>query len=376
MISRRNLALAALGGALAPAWAATAAAEDLVALQVGPWVGHGGESGWSANVGVQTAFEEYNARGGFKGRRLKLVFEEEDAAAPAQQLQRIARQLSPVALVGSVNAAWLAGLARDNVLESLQLPAIGVQSGDPALRQIATPYLFITRPSLLEEFKAVFSHLATINATQVALVASAADVADGELARHAATAARAAGVQIVANIDYGDGVPTEDAVRRLAAVRHNAVVIAASTLRTSDFCRVYKAGARGPAQLVSLSTAEPTRLASFSSKTVARGVIFSLTVPNPRNRNLPLVHEFLAAFTRFGPAGVSPTTGMFESYISARVLVDALQRAAAPTSAAVAAVLAKSSSSLVSGMPVYYQDKAEMNRASLTILDDEGKMLW
>jgi ABC-type branched-subunit amino acid transport system substrate-binding protein len=376
MISRRNLALAALGGALAPAWSATAATEDLVALQVGPWVGTSGETGWSAHVGTQLAFDEYSARGGFKGRRLKLVFEEEDAAAPAAQLQRIARQLSPVALVGSVNAAWLARLARENVLESLQLPAIGVQSGDPALRQIATPYLFITRPSLLEELKAVFSHLATINATQVALVVSPADVADGEFAQHAAAAARSAGVQIVGSLDYGAPLAPEDAVRKLAALRHNAVVIAASTLRTSDFCRAYKTGARSSAQLVSLSTAEPTRLASFSSKTVARGVMFSLAVPNPRNRNLPLVHEFLAAFTRYGPAGVSPTTGMFESYISGRVLVDALQRASAPTSAAVAAVLGKSSSSLVSGTPVYYQDKAEMNRASLTILDDEGKMIW
>jgi branched-chain amino acid transport system substrate-binding protein len=357
MIARRTFCAAAAAACVArPALAAPS--DDIVALQLAPWVGHAGEAGWNAHVGIQLAFDEANARGGIRGRKLRLEFEEEERADPAEQLRRLHRQWSPIALVGSVNGLAVRQLAQQKVLDALQLPAIGVHSGDPGLRATGSPYLFVTRPSLLDELKAAFEHLATVNATRAVLVASG-EVPD--LARHAAAAAQAAGVTLVDVVDYRDAVTADAAARRAIGQPHNAVVIGASTLRTADFCRLYKAG-RSATQIVSLSTAEPTRLASFSGKTVARGVMFALTVPNPRNRNLPLVQEFLTAFTRMGPAGVSPTTGMFESYIAARLLVDAVERGGAFTAPHVAAALGKSQPAAA--------------RASLTILDDEGKMLW
>ncbi len=104
--------------------------------------------------------------------------------------------------------------------------------------------------------------------------------------------------------------------------------------------------------------------------------MFSLTVPNPRNRNVPIVQEFLSAYTRLGPAGVSPTTRMLASYIDARILIGALHRATAPTSAGVAKVLAQSPSTTLSGVTVHFHQNTGKNRSSLTILNEEGKMLW
>ncbi len=364
------VALCAGGVALA---AAAAPADDIVALQLAPWTGGPGETGWNANVGLQLSFDEANAAGGVRGHRLRLVFEEEDAADPARQLRELHRQWSPVALVGSVDPEMLRRLAQGGVLDELQLPAIGLASGDTRLRQLASPYLVVTRPGFADELKAVFAYLATLNARRVALVLSPPQAAG--LARDVPALARAAGITVVIRVDYADETPAAVAAGRVVATPHDAVIVAAGTGRTSDFCRAYKAsGAVG--QLVSLSTAEPTRLASFSSKAVARGVVFALTVPNPRNRNLPLVHEFLNAFTRFGPAGVSPTTSMLESYIAGRVLVDALRHAPSPTSAGVAGVLARSPSSWIAGLQVYLHDKGDANRASLTVLDSEGRMLW
>jgi ABC-type branched-subunit amino acid transport system substrate-binding protein len=157
---------------------------------------------------------------------------------------------------------------------------------------------------------------------------------------------------------------------------HDAVVLATNTSAVAYFSKLY-AAAGGRGRVVVLSSAEATHLSAVVGPRTTRGLIVSHVVPHPRDPRLRLMREFGAACRRFGPADMPPTLAMTESYIAARVLIDALQRAGpSATPATVRQALAASPRSYeLAGLPLSLRRQGPQYH-SMSVIGPDGQLLF
>jgi len=328
-ITRRHFSVATAAGLVAGAAAAVPAPSgDWTALQIVPLTGVNGGVGWHLSVGAQVAFAQANAGGPPHGRPLRLVTLDEEPGHIADQVREHLRSDNPVALLAWHGRRSVGELSRARLLEETGLPMLGVMSGSLTAPGFGSPWLFATRGSVADEIDQVFRHAETTFARRIALLTSNDE--DGqEITAIARMRAPLLGVTL-ANVQQhlAETAEVTDAVAAIVRVPHDAVVLATNTAAVAYFSKLY-AAAGGRGRLIVLSSAEATHLSSVVGPDTARGLLVSQLVPHPRDPKLRLMREFGTAYKRFGPAGIAPTLAMTESYIAARVLVDALQRGSA-----------------------------------------------
>jgi branched-chain amino acid transport system substrate-binding protein len=167
-----------------------------------------------------------------------------------------------------------------------------------------------------------------------------------------------------------------DTVASIVRTPHDAVVLATNTSAVAYFSKLY-AAAGGRGRVIVLSSAEATHLSAVVGPETARGLLVSQLVPHPRDPKLRLMREFSTAYKRFGPVGVAPTLAMTESYIAARVLVDALQRGGANASGpAVQQALAASPKSFeLAGLPLSLKRQGPQYH-NLSVIGPSGQLLF
>ncbi|NDY89791.1 ABC transporter substrate-binding protein [Ideonella livida] len=367
---------AALAGSLMAG--SPAALAQLTVLQVAPLTGVDGGLGYHVRLGAQIAFDEANAQDPVPGGPVSLLTLDEQRGQVVQQVrQALARQ--PVALFGLVGRHSVQELAQGTPggwLTQWQLPLVGVFSGSVQALAPLPAGVVLTRGSYADEVESVFRHLGTIASRRVALVTT--DDADGEevsaLVRQQAQAEKV-GLLGVHTHPTGSA-EVMAAAQTLAGQGVDAVILASNTAAVANFAKLYTQ-AGGRAQLIALSSAEATQLAAVVGPQAARGVLISQLVPNPRDPKRLLSREFLAAYKRWGPADLSPTLAMTESYIAARLLLDSLRRSGPrPTAAGVWRTLAGLPPQVqVADLPVAVNRRAPGYR-SLSMIGRDGALVY
>ncbi|HJW10208.1 MAG TPA: ABC transporter substrate-binding protein [Albitalea sp.] len=356
--------------------AASAWAADLAVVQIAPLSGVNGGVGWHMELGAQVAFDEVNSAGGVNGRKIRLVTVDETPDRVAEQARELAQRENAVALFGMVGASSFNAVVQSQLPSSMQLPMIAVSSSAPSVHRIDDPYVFVTRPGVVDELDTVFRHLATVRTPKVALLV--VDDPEGEdVIKAAQDRARAAGVELVSiNKHLANSAQVDEATAKILATPHQAVVVASNTAAVAYFCRLYRRSG-GTGQIVALSSAEATQLAAVVGKEAARGVLISQVVPNPRDKRSLLMREFGNAYAKYGPRDVAPTLIMTESYIAARVLLEGLQRSGKePTGASLARALDAQRSVLIAGYRVNMKRSSTPRLTTLSVLDGEGTLRW
>jgi branched-chain amino acid transport system substrate-binding protein len=364
--------LKALAICQALTFAASAWAADLAVIQIAPLSGVNGGVGWHMELGAQVAFDEVNAAGGINGRKIRLVTVDEAPLRVVEQARELAQRENAVALFGMVGASSFANVVQSQLPSALQLPMVAVNSSAPAVHRIDDPYVFVTRPGVVDELDTVFRHLATVRTPKVALLV--VDDAEGEdVVSAAQDRARAAGIELVSVTRHlANSAQVDEAAAKILSVPHHAVVIASNTAAVAYFCKLYRRSG-GTGQIVALSSAEATQLAAVVGKEAARGVLISQVVPNPRDKRSLLMREFATAYAKFGQADVMPTLIMTEGYIGARVLIEGLQRSgASPTGATLARALDAQRSVSIAGYRVNMKRSNTPRLTTLSVLDGEG----
>jgi branched-chain amino acid transport system substrate-binding protein len=374
-INRRQFALASTA-ALAAGSAAAAPGSEWTALQVVPLTGVNCGVGWHLAVGAQVAFAQANAVGAPHGKTLRLVTLDEEPGRVADQVRERLRSDNPVALLAWHGRRSVGELARARLLEETGLPLLGVMSGSLTAPGFASPGVFATRGSVADEIDQVFRHAETTFARRIALVTGNDD--DGnEITALARMRAPLMGVTLTTVQQHlAETAQVTDAVAAIVRTPHEAVVLATNTSAVAYFSKLY-AAAGGRGRVIVLSSAEATHLSAVVGPETARGLLVSQLVPHPRDPKLRLMREFGAAYKRFGPVGVTPTLAMTESYIAARVLVDALQRSNASASGpAVQQALAASPKSFeLAGLPLSLKRQGPQYH-NMSVIGPSGQLLF
>ena len=120
--------------------------------------------------GADALIASVNAAGGINGRRIEVVTLD-DAYTPAStvaNLRKLAAERRPTAFLGLLGVPTVA--AALPVLQELQIPAVGLQSGADAVRKPFNRYAFPVRASYVDEARKLVSHLKSIGITRTSVI--------------------------------------------------------------------------------------------------------------------------------------------------------------------------------------------------------------
>ncbi len=288
------------------------------------FVGTGPMSGLSRDplAGIHAYLASLNSNGGIRGRQVELrQFDD------GYQGDRAANNVRSAAAAGAVAMLLPIGTApAEGALEAaseLKLPVVGAYTGAASLRRFSE-VSFPVRISFSEECERIVRHLLTIGITRIAAVHNENPGAVGVIGAARQALERQGHHLVGTAVIRQDAADAAEQARTVATMRCEAVVLAITNESAEKFLPALRAGgSRAQVYSVSLLNA---RALHGAIGLAANGIVVSQVVPSPWVRSRPVVAEYQQAMQRNGQ---DLSYGSLEGYISAKVLVEGLQRAGA-----------------------------------------------
>lgn len=365
--------------ALGICWAGVAAAQDLVIGQVAPLTGVIAGTGQEYVAGAAAYFAHVNARGGIHGRKIRVVVHD-DGYKPEQTLaltrELIAKE-RPLALFGFIGTANVLGLLKNRVLDDAGIPLLAPYTGAEELRNPPNKYLFHLRASYSDEAAKMVEHLHTIGLRRFAVFYQNDAFGKSGLSG-AQEAMTRLGLQPVATGHYDRTAPevVDEAVAAIAPAQPDAVIMVAVNRASAAFINRLRA-AGGRAQLFSISVVNFKELLKNAGEDTVRGLGISQVMPYPYTPSTPVVREFLALMKEHQPDKVVSYASV-ESFIAAKVLVEALRRAGPePTREKVITALESLRGHDVGGFKVGFGPNQRVGSrfVDVTVIGRDGRLL-
>lgn len=364
---KRWLALAAVGGLLV---CTGARAEDGVSAQqllIGQTITlQGGKNDYGAAVldGVQTYLAQVNRQGGVIGRKVVVKVMDDDNSS--SQAEANARQLitqDKVFIVfGSIEGGPSTAVMK--ATNDLNVPFFGPMAGSPTFRTPHQPLVFPVRAEHKDEFRALMAHARSLGMKRIAFLRSDSETGQQHLA-NVRGLSQSLGLELVADMPFKSDV-SEDALNAIVdqlgssgaqvVLNHGGIGIYEKLIRKARD-RKMKVQFYG---VNSGSTQLAARLGALS-----HGMIFAQVMPSPWERKSALTRAYQDAFKNYKP-GQAFSYGSLEGYMTARALVEALQRAGPnPTRTSFLAGL-KNTELQIEGLKLIYR---EGDHAGLALVD-------
>ena len=322
-----KLVLSMAAGLAAAAVALIAQAQNAPSVVFGqsaPLTGANAELGNDIRNGALAYFKQVNDAGGVHGRKLELV-----SLDDANQVQRA--EANTIELVEKRRVFALFGYASATlsrpalpVVEKHNVPFLAPFTGADPMR-VFNKNVYNMRASYADELGKIVDHYITLGSKRFSIV-HYDDVVGKEnltaveraLKKHNMTPVSVAAFKDRAKPDIDVGV------KSVAQGAPDVVILTTLYKATSDFVKAARTAALG-AQMVSNSFPGASPLARELGKEGV-GVAMSQVVPPPTQRSIPVVREYQDAIAKHtGKKEFSFTS--LESYISAKVTVEALKRA-------------------------------------------------
>jgi len=322
----RVAAIAALAAAAASAQAQPAGvnAQRVLIGQSTPLTGVNAELGNDIRNGALAYFHKVNEAGGVHGRKVELASLDDDNKVPRaeENTKKLVEEQGVFALFGYASAT----LSRPALpfVEKHKVPFLAPFTGADPMR-VFHKYVYNMRGSYAEELEKIVDHFAPLGVKRFSIV-HYDDVVGKENFTAVERALKKRGLQAVSVAAFKDRAKPdiENGVKQIAAGQPDVVILTTLYKATADFVRVAQKTGLG-AQMASNSFPGASPLAKELGKQ-GEGFIVATVVPPPTKRSLPIVKEYQQAIElQTGKKEFSFTS--LESYIGAKVLVEALKRA-------------------------------------------------
>jgi ABC-type branched-subunit amino acid transport system substrate-binding protein len=328
---RRALLAAAAGAASAiagPALGNPGAGADITIAQVAPFSGPLATNGEANFAGAKAHFDEVNAQGGIRARKIRLI-REDDGYKPDETVRLVklvARRDQPSAFVCALGSASIGALLKSQALDEMRIPMVGASPGSEFLREPGSPYLFHIQAGDFAQLAAIISQLSTVGIKRIGVAYQDLPFGTAGLG-YVEQLAPAKGVQVVAKAALPPGA--NEASQAAALLRgSNAqayVLVLAPNTGLALVGAVRKAGDRTPIYSLSYLTAraavEQVGLAS------AVGIAVAQVTPNPESMTSKLSRDFRAAMQAHAPQGTEMSALSLAGFVAASVVVEGLRRA-------------------------------------------------
>ena len=318
--------LAVVLAAGSPALTAEVGVSDTTILvgQSAAFSGPAAELGREMRDGAKAYFDLVNSEGGVFGRKIEMKslddgYEPNRAAANTKKLVNDEKVFALFAYVGTPTSE-----AALPIFTEAKVPFVGPFTGAELLRSPFNRYIFNVRASYYDETEKIIKQLVSIGIKNIAVFYQNDSYGTAGLAGvEAAMKKRNIPISATGTVERNT-IKVEDAVKAIAKVKPDAVVMISAYESGSEFIRqMKKAGSN--AQFFNVSFVGANALASELGVDGV-GVAVSQVVPFPWSPSIPIVKEYQKVMSRFAPLSRYSFSAL-EGYIAAKIFVEGLKRA-------------------------------------------------
>jgi ABC-type branched-subunit amino acid transport system substrate-binding protein len=299
-------------------------ASAIVIGQSAPLSGANAELGNDIRNGALAYFRKVNDSGGVHGRRIELVTLDDANQVPRadENTKKLVEEQGVFALFGYASAT----LSRPALptVEKNRVPFLAPFTGADPMR-VFNRYVYNMRASYADELEKIVEHFAPLGISRFSIVYYD-DVVGRENFTAVERALKKRGLTAVSVASFKDRAKPDIAagVREVAKGSPDVVILTTLYKASADFIKLARRSGLA-AQVASNSFPGASPLAKELGGEGA-GTIVATVVPPPTKRSLPVVQEYQVAIEKhLGRREYSFTS--LESYIGAKVMVEALKRA-------------------------------------------------
>jgi branched-chain amino acid transport system substrate-binding protein len=305
---------------------ASAQTTDAAAINIGctaAMTGPLGAFGRNMKLGVDAALNQINSKGGVHGRPLRFTVID-DAYVPARSVENAKKLLEDaniLALMGCLGTPNNAAITP--LLEASGTPHLAPLTGASSLRKAELRHIYHVRASYTDEMNRLVQSLVSMGIRDLAMVYL--DNAYGkEVAEDATRALTASGIKAVAMVALAtDGKNLESVVTTVMAAKPSAVLLGTAGAATTGLV----AGLKQVSPMLPIAGVSPALtqdgIAQLGAK--AQGIAVTMVFPDANQTKHVLVRDYQAAMRASGQETFSG--GSLESYISTRIMAEAVNRA-------------------------------------------------
>ena len=280
--------------------------------------------GTGMSIGMKAAFDEINGKGGIRGRKIRLI-SVDDGYEPEKCVdctEKMIEEQGVFALAGFVGTPT--AKVAVPIVQELKVPLIGLFTGASLLRQPVARYVINIRAGYDDETEALVQHLIAAGAAKIAVfyqndsfgLAGLAGVEKALTKRQLKLAAK--------GYFERNTLAVKSGLADLLPAAPDVVIIVSPYKPTAEFIRSAKeAGLK--ARYATISFVGTENLISELGPASA-GMLISQVVPTPDSDDYEIAKQYRAALKASSPS-VAPSFVSFEGYISARVLLAAIDKA-------------------------------------------------
>jgi ABC-type branched-subunit amino acid transport system substrate-binding protein len=348
--------------------------DKIVVGQAAVFSGPAAQLGIQMRNGIKAYFDAVNEKGGVYGRSLELVTEDdgyEVARAPAAS-KKLIEEHKVFALIGYVGTPT--GVAHLPVITQAKVPLVGMFTGAEVLRVPFNRYVFHVRASYYDETEKIVEQIVSIGGKNIAVfyqddAYGLAGLKGVEIAMQR----RNMKISALGTVERNT-VKVEDAVKKITAVKPDAVVMISAYTSCAEFIRQMKK-AGSAATFYNVSFVGSKALADALGKDGV-GVAISQVVPFPWGLAVPVVREYQRLSAKAGNKDYNFSA--IEGFVVAKVFVEGLQRAGRNlTREGFVGAMEKMQNVDVGGFFVGYSptNHAGSKFVDLTIIGRDGKFL-
>jgi ABC-type branched-subunit amino acid transport system substrate-binding protein len=374
MLTRRTFTRAAAGSvALLGVPAIRAQGERILLAQSAPFTGPSAQLGIQFHQGAKLYFNELNAQGGARGRRVEMV-KLDDGYEPDRCVENTRKLLAdePLALFGYIGTPT--SVAALPLATAAKVPFIAPFTGAMALRQPFNRYAFHLRASYNDETALIVRQLTGLGLKKIGVFyqndAYGKAGLDGVQLALAAENMKPVALATVER----NSVEVAAAVKALVAAGPDAIVQIGAYKACAAFIRAAKAAGYG-GTFFNVSFVGTQALADELGKD-GLGVVVSQVMPSPYNGARAIAREFVEAVKKGGSEYQANFSSM-EGYLAARLVAEGLKRGPAkPSRDGLVAGLEAIGSDTFGGFNVTLseQDHVASKFVELSMLTGDGRV--
>ncbi len=319
-----------LAGLIGAAAAAQAFLPDPVLAQdilIGQVAGYTSAVSREANemaLGAKVLMESVNARGGVKGKKLRLL-QADDHYKPEETVKLIASMAGKVsALLPAIGSANMGAVLKSGVIDNVTLPIVGTIPANESFRTPMHKNIFHFRAGDRAQLEKIIEQLTAVGITRIAVLARKNPSSDEAIAIiQEALKQRNLKLDMVAIYDV-TAKSFEPQVRYMQEKKPDAIILLGTQQGIANVTKDLKAGGVG-ALLYAVSYAD-FKLIAKEVGPRARGFVIVQVLPNLNKRTLPLIKAFREDFAKYSKSADEPSHYNLEGYIAARLIVEAIRK--------------------------------------------------
>lgn len=326
-------------------------------------------------TGIRVYFAQVNAKGGIRGRQLKLKLLDDglQATRMAELTGTLVADPSVLGLLGYLNTPGLQALADQQAFARASIALIAPLQGDR--RVVSAENVFPLRTGYADEIEALLKELKRWDKDRISIVNMTSSFAPS-VADLAAQRAEQSSIKVLARsiVDAANAASVQAAVSQVRAADPKAILLIASGKPAFDFINAVRNDTGAQIPIYGLSVLLHGELIKAVGLQKARGIVLSQATPYPFIPYQAVVTEYQAAMKTYSP-NVPLSFASLEGYLGAKIAAEALRRAGdQPTRAKVLAALRHFGEYDLGGYSVKYMPSSRRGWESVdrTLIDARG----